>query len=105
MPPVLEELGQAQRDLVRVRRERLGPGVGVDDQQVHRVGADVQHAEPHGANASGAPVGWAVPKSRSTSPAPGSSSRPGAEAPPTTVDRARVEFDDPEDTDSGSAAT
>ena len=53
-PAVLEELGQPQRDLVRVRRQRVGPRVRVDHEQVHRVGADVQHAEPHGANASGA---------------------------------------------------
>ncbi|GAA4349424.1 hypothetical protein GCM10023145_11050 [Angustibacter luteus] len=25
-------------------------GVGVDDQQVHRVGADVQHTQPHASN-------------------------------------------------------
>ena len=36
------ELGQPQLGLVRVRRQRGAPDVGVDDQQVHGVGPDVE---------------------------------------------------------------
>ena len=43
-------LGQPQLDLVRGRRQRLGAGVRVDDEQVHRVRSDVDDPEAHAPN-------------------------------------------------------
>ena len=47
---VVEVLGEAQRLLVGVRRQRRGTAVGVDHQQVPGVGPDVEDAQPHGSN-------------------------------------------------------
>ena len=81
---VLEVLGQAQRLLVGVRRQRGRAAVGVDHQQVPGVGADVEDAEAHGPNLQRAagpgtrPAGARrlarCPKSIWCSPAPSSSS-------------------------------
>jgi hypothetical protein len=46
----LEVLGQSQRLLVGVRRERSRAAMCVDDEQVPSVGADVKDAEAHGSN-------------------------------------------------------
>ena len=48
----LQELGEAQLLLVRADRVGVGALVGVDDEQVHRVGPDVQDPEPHAAQAT-----------------------------------------------------
>ena len=45
-----EVLGELQLDLVRGRRQRPGAAVGVHDEQVHGVRADVEHPQPHGAD-------------------------------------------------------
>ena len=47
---LVEVLGEPQRLLVGVGRERGGALVGVDHQQVAGVGTDVEHAQAHGAN-------------------------------------------------------
>ena len=44
---LVDVLGQPQHALPRVLRGRLRAAVGVDDQQVHGVRTDVQHAQPH----------------------------------------------------------
>ncbi len=43
-------LGEPQVDLVLARRERLGAGVRVDDEEVDRVRSDVDHPEAHAPN-------------------------------------------------------
>ena len=50
---VVEVLGEPQRLLVGVRRQRGRAAVGVDHQQVPGVGADVEDAQAHGPNATG----------------------------------------------------
>ena len=45
-PSVVEVLGEPQRLLVGVGRHRRGAAVRVDHEQVHGVGADVEHSEP-----------------------------------------------------------
>ena len=50
---VLEVLGQPQRLLVGVRRQRGRAAVGVDHEEVPGVGADVEDAEAHGAESTG----------------------------------------------------
>ena len=47
-PSRADLLGQPQHRLLRVRRPRVRAVVGVDHQQVHRVGADIEHTQPHG---------------------------------------------------------
>ena len=54
---VVEVLGEPQRLLVGVRRQRRGAAVGVDHQQVPGVGADVEDAQAHGSNVL-ARVSW-----------------------------------------------
>ena len=49
-PCLVEVLGQPQRLLEGVRRQRRGTAVGVHHEQVPGVGADVQHAHAHGSN-------------------------------------------------------
>ncbi len=48
-----EALGQAQVDLVGERRERMGAGVRVHDEQVDGVGPDVDDAQPHPSTLAG----------------------------------------------------
>ena len=48
----VEQRGQPQRRALARGRLRVRAGVGVDDQQPHRVGTHVQHAEPHASHAS-----------------------------------------------------
>ncbi|CAM5332392.1 hypothetical protein SCALM49S_01371 [Streptomyces californicus] len=43
----VEEFGEPQLGLVRVRGQRAGAGVGVDHQQVNRVRTDVEDSESH----------------------------------------------------------
>ena len=43
--------------LVVVHRRRVRAAVGVDDEQVDRVGADVEHTEPHGPSLPGRRLG------------------------------------------------
>ena len=52
---VVEVLGEPQRLLVGVRRQRRRAAVGVDHEQVAGVGADVEDAEAHGANVPATP--------------------------------------------------
>ncbi len=47
---VVEVLGQPQRLLVGVRRQRGRAAVGVDHEQVPGVGPDVEDAQTHGVN-------------------------------------------------------
>ena len=64
---VVEVLGEAQRPLEGVRRQRRGTAVGVDDQQMPRVGADVQDAQSHPANLPPAPARLPTPWRAATS--------------------------------------
>ena len=50
---LVEVLGEPQRLLEGVRRQRCGAAVGVHHEQVSGVGADVQHAHAHGSNVLG----------------------------------------------------
>ena len=82
-PSGLEVLGQPELLLVGGRRHRRRAAVGVDDEQVARVGADVEHTEAHAPHGrSGRPrfdrrrLGFrSCPRSISSFPVPGSSSR------------------------------
>ena len=59
--PSVEVLGEPQRLLVGVRRQRRRAAVGVDHEQVAGVGADVEHAQAHGSNyyrSAHAVLGW-----------------------------------------------
>ena len=49
-PRLVEVLGEPQRLLVLERRARRGTACRVHHQQVPRVGADVEHAQPHDQN-------------------------------------------------------
>ena len=49
---LVEVLGQPQRLLVGVRRQRRGAAVGVHHEQVPGVGADVEDAQAHGDHAT-----------------------------------------------------
>ena len=51
---LVEVLGEPQRPLEGVRRQRRGTTVGVDHEQVPGVGADVEDAQSHAANATAA---------------------------------------------------
>ena len=66
----LDVLGQPQLDLVRRRRQRVAADVGVDDQQVHRVGSHVDDPESHGSNVARTSASRAVAPLR-ICPAPG----------------------------------
>jgi hypothetical protein len=74
--PVVEVLGQAQRLLVGVRRKRGRTPMCVDDEQVPRVGADVEDAEAHAVESTvgAAPTLVRCQRSISSSPARSSSS-------------------------------
>ena len=52
---VLEVLGETQRLLVGVRRERGRTAVGIHHQEVSGVGADVEDAEAHGCESTRPP--------------------------------------------------
>ena len=49
-PSALQQLGQVQLGLVRAHRVGVAAAVRVDHEQVHGVGADVEHAQSHGAD-------------------------------------------------------
>ena len=57
----VEVLGEAQRLLVGEGRQRRRAVVGVDHQQVARVGPDVQDAEAHGSTLPGVPDAGVAP--------------------------------------------
>ncbi|GAA4854224.1 hypothetical protein GCM10023235_34510 [Kitasatospora terrestris] len=46
-PPLVEQLGEAQLGLVRVRGQRGSAGVGVHHEEVDGVGTYVEHTESH----------------------------------------------------------
>ena len=84
-------LGQPQLDLVGGRRQGLRAVVGVDDEQVHGVGADVDDPEAHGPHVVRRVHGSAADLGTET----------GSAVPETPLDTARiwVEFADPADSE------
>ena len=52
-PVLADVLGQAQHPPVVVHRRGVRAAVGVDHQQVHRVGSDVENPEAHGPQSAG----------------------------------------------------
>lgn len=52
-PSVIEVFGEAQGDLGFRGRDGRSAVVGIHDEQMHRVGAHVEHTEPHGDDATG----------------------------------------------------
>jgi len=46
--PRVEVLGEPQLALLRAHRVGVGSPVRIDDEQVHRVRADVEHTQAHG---------------------------------------------------------
>ena len=50
---LIEVLGESQRLLVGVRRQRRGTSMRIDHEEVTGVGADVEHTQTHENNATG----------------------------------------------------